>query len=273
MKIGIIGMGMVGGAVAFGLQRIGHKVVGWDSDPTKCGPYEFGAILDTELVFICVPTPIGADFKCNTSIVESTVQQLVDYKYNGLIVIKSTVPPGTTELLVARHLRTSIAFCPEFLRERARFYDFYENMELCIAGVLNEDHGNLIREAHGSIPKNFVMMTPTEAELAKYFVNTFNAYRINFANAFFDVCNVMGADYRTIKDAVMHRTDTKSAYMDSNPAFREFGGACLPKDTQAFASFVHDLDLYTALFANIVQENKRVKRGVVLLSDAMKESK
>jgi UDPglucose 6-dehydrogenase len=272
MKIGIIGMGMVGGAVAFGLRRIGHEVIGYDLHPDRCGSCTFGDVLSTELVFVCVPTPLGADAKCDISIVEATVQKLVDNHYRGLIVIKSTVPPGTTERL-NNHFLHPIAFCPEFLRERARFYDFYENMELCIAGVRHEHFARLIREAHGSIPKNFVVMTPTEAELAKYFVNCFNAYRINFANAFFDVCKYLGADYRTVKDAVMHRRDTQSAYMDSNPAFREFGGACLPKDTQAFASFVHDLSLYTGLFANIVSENNRVRRNIVTLSDAAQESK
>lgn len=271
MKIGIIGMGMVGGAVAFGLRRIGHEIIGYDTNPDmECG--DFDKILDTQLVFVCVPTPLNEIYKCDTSIVESAVQKLMDNFYNGLIVIKSTVPPGTTDKLIAKH-KPGIAFCPEFLRERARFYDFYENMELCIAGTHSLGHYSLIWEAHGSIPKHFVMMKPAEAELAKYFVNCFNAYRINFANAFFDVCSEMGADYYKIKDAVMHRQDTKSAYMDSNPAFREFGGVCLPKDTLAFASFVNDLGLYTALFANIVVENGRVKRNLVTLSDAAQESK
>jgi UDPglucose 6-dehydrogenase len=254
MKIGIVGMGKVGEAVAFGLRRIGHKVLGYDTDRTKIECH-YNELYNTTILFICVPTPLVKG-KCDTSIVETVVASLLSYQ--GLIVIKSTVLPGTTWTLTKKYPQLKIAFCPEFLRERARFYDFYENHELCIAGVTHPAHADLIFEAHGDIPKHKVVMTPTEAELAKYFVNCFNAYRINFANAFYDVCKELGADYKTIKDVVMYRADTKSAYMDSNEQFRAFGGACLPKDTKAFESFVSGLSITTELFEKIVSENARV---------------
>lgn len=257
MKIGIIGMGMVGEAVAFGLKRIGHDVHGFDIDSRK-STHSFKQTMDSELVFVCVPTPCNKDGVCNTDAVELVLTSICAASYVGLVVIKSTVPPGTTERL-KQSTGLWLAFCPEFLRERARFSDFYEYNELCIAGVLGDEAACLIKEAHGSLPKHFVVMTPTEAELAKYFVNCFNAYRINFANAFFDVCKQLGADYTKIKDAVTHRVDTKSSYLDANENFRAFGGACLPKDTQAFASFVSSLGLLTNLFENIVEENARLK--------------
>jgi UDPglucose 6-dehydrogenase len=276
VKIGIIGMGMVGSAVAFGLKRINHEVVEYDLDPTR-SKNSFFDILDTELVFVCVPTPLNKYCTCDVSAVVSTVKMLAR-NYTGLVVIKSTVIPGTCDRFAAEYPQLRIAFCPEFLRERARFFDFYENMELCIVGVgpepdayfdWNVAHNGLtnaalIKAAHGTIPKHFVIMTRTEAELAKYFVNCFNAYRINFANAFADVCSAVGADYNKVKDAVMHRQDTKSAYMDSNPSFRAFGGACLPKDTEAFASFVDGMGILTGLFETIVLENNRVAAGVIM---------
>jgi UDP-glucose 6-dehydrogenase len=114
---------------------------------------------------------------------------------------------------------------------------------------------DLIRRAHGNLPKNFVMMTPTEAELAKYFVNCFNAYRVNFANAFYDVCGSLGANYSTIKDAVTKRSGIAPDYLTANEQTRGFGGACLPKDTEAFAMFVADLKLPSTLFKDIVVEN------------------
>lgn len=251
MRIGVIGLGVVGEAVAFGLRRIGREVIG--HDPPKG---IVGDILSTDLAFVCVPTPSGVDGVCHVSIVESVVEGLMRDKYEGLIVIKSTVPPGTTARL--RGLVRRIAFCPEFLRERARFTDFCDNHEICIAGVYAPSEAELIRAAHGSIPKHFAVMTPTEAELAKYFVNCFNAYRINFANRFYDVCRALDADYERIKAAVSHRADTRSSYMDSNENLREFGGACLPKDTRAFAAFVRDRGLPAALFEQIVEENERV---------------
>lgn len=277
MKIGIIGMGMVGEAVAFGLKRIGHEIIGYDLNSAKgTGPLK--DVLGTELVFVCVPTPTVND-TCEIGAVWEVVGRLKTYEYKGLVVIKSTVPPGTTEML-ANNTGLNLAFCPEFLRERARFSDFYENHEVCIVGVDARRSAefwcaqrDLIFEAHGSIPKSFKVMYLTEAELAKYFVNCFNAYRINFANAFFDVCRHLGADYTVIKDAVTHRTDTKSSYLDANENFRAFGGACLPKDTQAFAAFVQKQGLLTHLFENIVDENKRVESGMTMFGELVKAAR
>jgi UDPglucose 6-dehydrogenase len=244
---------MVGEAVAFGLRRVGHEII--VSDPAK-GHY--GDILSTEMIFICVPTPGLPDGACDTSIVEHVVRVMRDVEgYSGLLVIKSTVTPGTTDRLY-RLLATPLAFCPEFLRERARFSDFCDNHEVCIAGVYHAAHADMIREAHGSLPKHFIEMTPIEAELTKYFVNCFNAYRVNFANAFYEVCRAVGAHYETVMRAAVKRAGVPSDYLVANEQTRAFGGSCLPKDTAALASFVASLDLKTELFRHIVAENDRV---------------
>jgi UDPglucose 6-dehydrogenase len=164
-----------------------------------------------------------------------------------------------------RYLR--LAFCPEFLRERARFSDFIDNHELCIAGTFKASDAELIKSAHGSLPKHFIRMLPTEAELAKYFVNCFNAQRIVFANAFYDVCQQLGADYTVIKDAVTKRSGIGPDYLICNEQTREFGGSCLPKDTEAFRSFVDGLGLATEVFDTIVRENKRVERRHILMKE------
>ena len=264
MKIGVIGLGMVGEAVAFGLRRVGHEVVGFDKDPKKGG--SIGGVLKTDLIFVCVPTPLDQNGRCDTSIVKSVVENLQFNQYGGLVAIKSTIPPGTTEWLVDQ-FKLRIAFCPEFLRERARFSDFVENHELCIAGTYYSAEAELLREAHGDLPKHFVQMAPREAELAKYFVNCFNAQRVVFANAFYDVCKHLDADYNAIKDAVCHRAGIRPDYLTCNEQTREFGGACLPKDTQAFASFVNNLGLMTHVFETIVDENKRVGNQMVGVGD------
>jgi UDPglucose 6-dehydrogenase len=266
MKIGVIGLGMVGEAVAYGLRRIGHEVIGYDIDPSKAS-HAFKDVLKTELIFLCVPTPAKVDGSCDISAVTRVIYDLTHWQFQGLAVIKSTVSPGTTEYLRNEFVFRRLAFCPEFLRERAKFSDFVENHELCIAGVFADVDADLIREAHGNLPKHFVVMSPTEAELAKYFVNCFNAYRVNFANAFYDVCQAVGADYATIKDAVTKRSGITPDYLTCNAQTREFGGACLPKDTLAFAAFVNALNLYTGLFRHIVTENERVKRGLVTNKD------
>src|SRR5262245_3724121 len=201
MRIGIIGVGMVGGTLEYGFKRIGHDVVLVDK---KWPHTKLQDLHGTELTFICVPTPCNDKGECDVSAVEQVAEDLANINYRGLIVIKSTVTPGTTDWLAGQYNLNRFAFCPEFLRERARYSDFVENHDLCIVGTPDKDRKEdldceLVKLAHGSLPKQFVWLTALEAELAKYFVNTFNAMRITFANQFFDVCEAAGADYTAIK--------------------------------------------------------------------------
>jgi len=255
MKIGIIGVGKVGGAIAYGFQRIGHHVLLHD---LKLGT-SIDVVLSAPIIFICVPTPSMENGYCDSRIVHDVVDELAAVRYDGLVVIKSTVLPGTIEEL-HNWYNLRLAFCPEFLRERAAFSDFVEGNDVCIAGVYDGEGFELIKRAHGSLPKVFVRLTPTEAELAKYFCNVYNALRIVFACQFYDVCKKLGADYTAIKSAVVHRHNIEDAYLDANEQLRGFGGSCLPKDTKAFASFVNLLGLNLPLFQAIVDINKEMEK-------------
>ena len=93
MNVGIIGIGVVGGAIRHGFEKLGHNVVVHDvKHKTKIED-----VIDTDIVFVCVPTPSAPNGDCDTSIVESVVRELADLKYDGIVCIKSTVKPGTTE--------------------------------------------------------------------------------------------------------------------------------------------------------------------------------
>lgn len=271
MRLGVIGLGVVGGAVFHGLERIGHQVYGYDlKDPAT----SIHDVLVTDATFVCVPTPQLADGSCDSSRVESVVEQLDGLDYRGLIVIKSTVPPGTTAKLAGRYESMRLAFCPEFLRERAAFVDFVENHDVCVIGVCDGEwrtgDEKVLREAHGKLPIYIAVMTTTEAELAKYYSNVFNALRVVFANEFFEVCKVLGADYATIKAAMVKRATIVDAYLDCNDRYRGFGGVCLPKDTAAFAALVRQLGLGDLkLFETIVEDNKKFRTTV---PEGMRES-
>jgi UDPglucose 6-dehydrogenase len=258
MNVGIIGLGVVGAAVQHGLQRVGHRVIGYD---VRLSETTFEDILDTEMLFICVPTPLSSSGRCDVSIVEMVARDLDRAQFQGLTVIKSTVQPGTTDWL-AKQMNLRLAFCPEFLRERAAYTDFVDNHELLVIGAYDDNDFIRIRDLHRSLPKHVVQLTPIEAELCKYFSNVFNALRIVFANEFFEVATALGADYSRIKQAMVHRSDIPDRYLDCNEQFRGFGGVCLPKDTRAFAQLAHDLELDLCLFDTIVAENEKFKTTV-----------
>ncbi len=244
INIGIVGLGIVGSAVRFGMQKLGHRVAVHD----KVMDTSIHDVLDTELVYLCLPTSRQADGSCDTSVVESVTDELVKLGYKGVIVIKSTVTPGTTDMLQARYPKCRLCHVPEFLREHATIIDFTEQHDLCIIGTDSDDVEELVRESHGYFPHKFVRLRPIEAELAKYFNNVYNALLVTFANDFYEVCEKMGANYSALKAAMVHRNHIYDRYLDCNEYLRGFGGMCLPKDTSAFASLTTRLGLQMKLF-------------------------
>lgn len=268
MKIGIVGVGVVGGAVKYGMEKLGHDVSVHDIALDT----ELKDVLDTKVCFICVPTNELEDGSCDTSIVESVIDSLVDIRYMGVVVIKSTVVPGATERIKEKYLWSisdrlmgdkrkvsffyELCFVPEFLRERCAVSDFTENHNVCIIGCDSDEVFELIKKAHGKYPQEFFKMTATEAELSKYFSNVANALRIVFANGFYDICQKLGADYTKIKDAVVQRPTLTDVYLDCNNNFRGFAGVCLPKDTAALANLADYLGVPGKIFRTIVEDNK-----------------
>lgn len=263
MKVGIIGVGFVGSAVRHGLIRIGHDVAVFD---TKMPETSLKDVLGTETVFISVPTPQAADGSCSVAIVEKVVDDLADAKYRGLVTIKSTVEPGTTDRLKRKHPHIRFAFCPEFLRERAMYVDFVENHDVCIVGTFSKEDAEILRNVHDPLPKQYAFVTPLEAELGKYFFNCFNALRIVYANQFYDVCKAVGADYKNVKNAIVKHRNVQDVYLDCNENFRGFGGSCLPKDSSAFSQYANKVlgqEWGLSLFQGIVEINQRYKTTVL----------
>ena len=276
-KIGVIGAGVVGNAIAFGFSKAGHTVKIHDIKLNT----SISDVLDTEIVYICVPTPSLENSRCDVSIVESVVDELVKLEYEGVIAIKSTVEPGTTDMLISKYsdrqvVRTQdaratsryrICFVPEFLRERCAIADFTENHDACIIGSL-DDSGyedspfEVVKRSHKPYPKKFIRCTPTEAELCKYFNNLYNATLITFANSFYELCKKKNVDYSKVKNICVHRTNINNAYLDATETFRGFGGQCLTKDTQAIASLLHDLGVDVDFFDCILHENAKYKTTV-----------
>ena len=189
-------------------------------------------VLDSEICYLCVPTPSLKSGACDTFIVESVIEELDNLKYKGEVVIKSTVIPGTTESMAKKFPNLKLSFVPEFLRERCAISDFVDNHDICIIGTNRIESYELIKQSHGSFPQKFIKTTPKEAELCKYFNNVYNATLITFANSFYEICEKLDVNYSNVKDAVINRKHINESYLDCNDNFRGFGGVCLPKDTK-----------------------------------------
>lgn len=257
MKVGIIGIGAVGGACKKGFELLGHEVK--IHDPKFNTTIE--DVVDTDIVYVCVPTPEASDGSCDLSIVRSTIHSLEKLAYPGVVALKSTSVPGTTEQLISEtNLR--ICFVPEFLRERSAVEDFVVNHDLLAVGCHSDDIFRVVVDSHGFFPKNTVMMSPTEAEILKYYSNVFNATRIVFANAMYEICQKLNANYEKIKNTYLIRKTASPDYLDCNEKMRGYGGMCLPKDTKAIASLTKSLNLDLTLFDAVDSDNKKFKRTV-----------
>ena len=148
---------------------------------------------------------------------------------------------------------------PEFLRERCAIVDFVENHDICVIGTDVSTVFDQVKKAHGRYPKEFICVSPTEAEFVKYMNNVHNAAHVILANSFYELCESLGADYSKVKEAVVKRNHIPDIYMDCNEKFRGFGGMCLPKDTKAMAFLCKKLNVDVDFFDAHINENDKYK--------------
>lgn len=254
MEIGIIGKGVVGTAIKKGFEYIGHKVSYHDiKHDTKIED-----VLHAEIIYICVGTPSDNEGNCNISAAISVVDQLAELQYNGIVALKSTIKPGTTLKLKEKHPELTLCFVPEFLRERCAYEDFVYNNSVLVVGTEDEEVYKKICLSHGDLPTHKLKLSIIEAELMKYFSNTYKAMRIIFANSFYRLAKHFGGNYNAIKDAFLFHAVEEGHYLRVNKDFGYgYGGMCLPKDTKAMKKLVEEEGLDLSIFKFLDEENNK----------------
>lgn len=269
IQIGIIGNGFVGKATHI-LQCPDVSVLVHDIRPELCQPE--GLTLEeldasSDLIFICLPTPLRHDGACNTEIIESVLDRL----RNPFVVIRSTVP------ITFCHKR-GLFFMPEFLTEAGWEKDFREN-RVWVFGLLQGDDEStrklndqfqeratrLLDSAHhyGRIcSKTTRFLTNTEAEMVKLIRNVFLAVKVSFFNEIFDLCAAHQLDYDAIIDTVREDDRIGCSHM-MVPGFhqlRGYGGTCFPKDTNNLFSVFQDSGLHSHLIEASLFRNEFIDR-------------
>jgi len=235
-RIGVIGVGVVGSAIKKGFEALGHVVKTYDTAHKNS---YISDVLDTDIIFICVPTPKSKDKSCDISNVLWTVERLADKHYEGIVAVKSTVVPGTFKTLKKLFDPKRLALVPEFLREQHATSDFKENHNVLVIGTDNIEVFNLIKSCHGNYPKATNQVSPEEAEYVKYFSNAFKAYKTIFASSFGKLCKLNKVNYDKILKCYELENVSETAYLKYKTN-EGFGGMCLPKDTAALAKFSKD---------------------------------
>ena len=247
-KVGIIGQGFVGTALKEAFSPH-YEVLTHDKfrDDLSTHPDVVSVSHECDIIFVCLPTPMNRDGSCNTSIVESVCEEICRTAANPIaadtekiIVIKSTIPPLTTNRLQNEY---HVVFNPEFLVERTAVEDFKNTKRVVLGGpppatkVLKEFYLKVFPEA------SIFETDSTTAELVKYVTNCFLAVKVSIANEFSSLCDTCGVNYEeVIEYATYDERLGKSHWAVPGPdGKRGFGGSCFPKDLNAIISLAESL--------------------------------
>ena len=250
MKIGIVGQGFVGTATKEGLKKF-HNVETFDIDKSKRTCETINELIHkSNYIFVCLPTPMNKDGSCNINTVETTVKQINNSKIcknikNKIVIIKSTVPPGTTERLNKECKNIQIIFNPEFLREVSPIEDFKKQNRIIIGGP--RPGSTRVRQLFYKVfPNAHIIKTgSTTAEMVKYFTNTFLATKVSFANEMKMICDKINIDYdKVLEYSVLDDRIGKSHLAVPGPDGKNgFGGSCFPKDVNALIHLCSELNV------------------------------
>lgn len=279
-RIGVIGTGFVGNAVVEGM-RHAFDVLGYDkllgfsytgkdylnlennSNLTNC------EILLREVsgpIFVCVPTPMKPDGSCDTSIVEEVVKSIdevaVQLDVYRIIVIKSTVTPGTTERLNEEtSSNVDVCFNPEFLTERHSVQDFKNQDRIILGGPhrATSELRLLYQTAYPDVPTT--KTHSTIAEMVKYTTNCFLATKVAFANEIYQICSALDIDYdKVIEYATKDKRLGLSHWSVPGPdGHVGFGGKCFCKDLNGLMSLMRNCGVKHSTMAGAWDTNLHVR--------------
>ena len=249
-KIGIVGNGFVGNSVAFGFSPT-HEVRIHDKDPKK-NLNTIEEVLECDYVFVCVPTPMNPDGSINLDIVHKALQEIEFYiKWNkdNILILKSTMIPGTVEALQYKYPTLNIVFNPEFLTERTAKLDFLTQARIILGG--DKRHTTKVKQLFEErFMHSYVIETDTTtAEMVKYMNNVFFASKVSIMNEFKQVCDSVGADWGVALKGFTAdgRIGDSHLNVPGPDGKMGFGGSCFPKDINAFISLAesYDVDVHT----------------------------
>jgi UDPglucose 6-dehydrogenase len=277
MSIGIIGHGYVGGAIASFFQK---------SEPVKIYDIKkpeldtLDDVVQCDIVFIAVPTPIGQMGACNTSIVEEALSSLVDagrrqerIHFNSqsrefsefVTVLKSTVPPGFTSSM-AKKFPLRLVFSPEFLTERNSVAD-YANARHVIAGGNELDtkvYFDHMRKAFGTRSERITFAScehPETAEMTKLTVNTMLTAKVAMANELYQICQKLGIDYKLVSYLATMDWRVGQSHMDvPGPDGKlGYGGSCFPKDIANLRYVAKMIGSGERILSAIIERNSEIR--------------
>jgi len=270
MNIGIVGQGFVGSAIREGLRSF-YALHTFDI--AKAEDFATDTIdelvKNSDIIFVCLPTPMRPSGECDTRILEKAVLEIDDLsnRINSgkkIIIIKSTVPPGTTHNLDTETSQNcDVIFSPEFLTEANAFDDF-KNQNRIILGGSRPATSTVKSMFSKAFPRASIIKTGSRtAEMVKYFINCFLATKVSFANEVKQVCDSMDIDYDKVVEYALYDDRIGRSHLSSPGPDGScgFGGHCFPKDINALMFLARENDVDPAVLKAVWKKNLEVREA------------
>jgi UDPglucose 6-dehydrogenase len=215
-----------------------------------------------EVVFLCVPTPMGEGGAADLAAVRAVAAEIRHLLPAGCVVVnKSTVPVGTAEatrkLLNRRDVE--VVSNPEFLREGSAVHDFL-HPDRIVVGSDAQDAAERVAALYARLGAPTVLTDAASAEMVKYAANCFLAMKLSYVNALAEMCDVLGADVADVTEGMGHDRRIGQAFLQPGPGW---GGSCLPKDTNALVQVAAAAGIELPLVSASIATNERQRRIVV----------
>ena len=272
LKIGIVGHGFVGQATDWGFNKKTSKFI---VDPKNGTNIDQLAEFDPELIFVCVPTPMGENGIQDSSIIEAVVQELSAKCQESIIVIKSTVLPSILEKI--EKANPKIIYNPEFLREKHANEDFMNSEMIIFGGDKNiaSQVSKFYLDHSRCKTKKHIFMDISSASLVKYTINTFLASKVVFFNEMHEVFNKLKSNdswelfIKTL--SLDKRIGESHMNVPGHDGKKGFGGACFPKDTAALLKYAEGIGVEFHVLRTVINKNNIIRGQYAELDDREKE--
>jgi UDPglucose 6-dehydrogenase len=256
VKVGVIGRGVVGR----GVERLYEHsaVVAWD-EKDDC-PYPEAELRSCDCVVVCVGTPDRGDGHADLRSVRTALERLGGQR----VILRSTVPPGTTELL-SKEFGMNLCFWPEFTGESRYFNPFFpseiDEVPFVVIGGPPDERRWVIDWLLPRLgpTKRYFQCTPTEAELIKYAENTYFATKITFVNEYRRVCEAFGADWHSVREGWLLDPRVEPMHTAAFADAPGFSGRCLPKDLAALIASSSEVGYVPELLREVSRSNARFR--------------
>ena len=272
LRIGIVGHGFVGKATDWGFSENTNKFI---VDPKNGTNIDQLAEFNPELIFVCVPTPMGENGTQDSSIIEAVVQELSAKCRESITVIKSTVLPSILEKI--EKANPKIIYNPEFLREKHANEDFMNSEMIIFGGDKNiaSQVSKFYLDHSKCKTKKHIFMDVSSASLVKYTINTFLASKVMFFNEMHEVFNKLKSNdswelfIKTL--SLDKRIGESHMNVPGHDARKGFGGACFPKDTAALLKYAEDIGIELGVLKAVINKNNIIRGQYAELDDREKE--